>query len=105
MTLLSMTEHIPVRNYEDIVEETHIWNKGITLIMGDYILSQIHENKLYKKGTMKVRCFPGAKFDDFYHYAIPLINKNPDRIVLHMGTNRENGCPPCEIIQPIRKSL
>ena len=51
--------------------------------MSDSILSQIQEDKLCRKGTIKVRFFPSAKFDDFYHYAILLINKNPDQIILH----------------------
>ena len=62
--------------------------------MCDSILSQIRQDKLCKRGTIKVRCFPGAKFDDFQHDAIPLINKKPDRIVLHMGTNNAPYCTP-----------
>ena len=71
------------------------------MIMGDSILSQIREDKLCKKGTIKVRCFPGAKFEDFYHYAIPLINKKPDRIVLHMGTNNAPYCTPEKMVDQI----
>ena len=80
--------------WEDKVKETHTWRKGTTLIMGDSILSQIREDKLCKKGTIKVHCFPDAKFEDFYHYAILFINKKPDRIVLHMGTNNAQNCTP-----------
>ena len=87
MTLQLRAAHSSSKKPEGKVEETHTWRKGTTLIMGDSILSQIREDKLCKKGTIKVRCFPGAKFEDFYHYTIPLINKKPDRIVLHVGTN------------------
>ena len=67
--------------------------------MGDFILSQIREEKLCKKGTIKVRCFPGAKFEDFYHYAIPLINKKPDRIqILGLKNFILQKPPTCEII-------
>ena len=69
--------------------------------MGDSILSQIREDKLCKKGTIKVRCFPGAKFEDFYHCAIPLINKKPDCIVLLMGTNNAPYCTPEKIVDQI----
>ena len=69
--------------------------------MGDSILSQTREDKLCKKGTIKVRCFPDAKFEDFYHYAIPFMNKNPDRIVLHMGTNNDPYCTPEKIVGQI----
>ena len=81
------------KNSEGKVEETHTWKKGSTLIMGDSILSQDTI-----KGTIKVRCFPGAKFEDFYHYAVPLINKKPDRIVLHMGTSNAPYCTPEKMI-------
>ena len=61
--------------------------------MGDSILSQIREDNLCKKGTIKVRCLPSITFDDFYcHYAIPLINKKPDRTVFNMGTNNVPYC-------------
>ena len=69
--------------------------------MGDSILSQIREDKLCKKGTIKVRCFPGAKLHDFYHYAIPFINKKPDQIDLHMGTSNSPYCTPEKVVDQI----
>ena len=38
-------------------------------------------------GKIKVRYFPGAKIKDMYHYAIPLLEKKPENIILHLGTN------------------
>ena len=93
--------HSSTKKSEDKVEETHTWRKDTTLIIGDSILSQIREDKICKKGTVKVRCFPGAKFEYFYHYAIPLINKKPDRIVLHMGTNNAPYCTPEKMVGQI----
>ena len=76
MTLQSVTRGRSSSKKSEVkIEETHIWKKGTTLIMGDSIVSQIRKGKFCKKGTIKVRSFPGAKFDDFYHYAILLINK------------------------------
>ena len=69
--------------------------------MGYSILSQIREDKLCEKGTIKVQCFPGAKFDDFHHYAIPLVNKKPDCIVLHMGTNNAPYCTQEKMVDQI----
>ena len=66
--------------------------------MGDSILPQIRGDKLYEKGTIKVRFFPGTKFDDFYRCTIPLVNKKPDRIVLHMRTNNARYCTPDKMI-------
>ena len=36
---------------------------------------------------IKVRYFPGAKIKDMYHYEIPLLQKKPENIILHLGTN------------------
>ena len=69
--------------------------------MADSILSQIHEDILCREGTIKVQCFPGIKFDGFYHYVIPLINKKPDRIVLHIGTNNAPYCTPEKMVDQI----
>ena len=71
------------------------------MILGDSILSLICENKLGKKGTIKVRRFPGVRFDVFCHYAITLINKNPDRIVLHTGTNNARYYTPEKMVDQI----
>ena len=86
--------HSSSKKSDNKVEQTQTWKKDATLVMGDSTLSQIREDKLCKKGTIKVRCFPGATFDDFFHYAFPLITKKPDRIVLHMGTNNAPYCTP-----------
>ena len=90
--------HPSLKKLKDIVKETHTWKKNTTLIMGDSILPQIRGDKLYEKGTIKVRFFPGTKFDDFYRCTIPLVNKKPDRIVLHMRTNNARYCTPDKMI-------
>ena len=36
---------------------------------------------------IKVRYFPGAKIKDINHFVIPLLEKNPENITLHLGTN------------------
>lgn len=60
------------------MEESHYFD--------DSFLSQIQKGKLWRKGSIKAQYFPNEKFDDFYHYAIPLVSKNPDQIVLHIET-------------------
>ena len=42
---------------------------------------------LWRNRKIKVRYFPGAKIKDTYHYAIPLLEKKPENIILHLGTN------------------
>ena len=34
-----------------------------------------------------MRSFPGAKTDDMFHYLVLLLRKNPDDVILHVGTN------------------
>ena len=36
---------------------------------------------------LKVRYFPGARIADMKHYSVPLLRKQPERIILHIGTN------------------
>ena len=93
--------HSSSKKSEGKVEETHTWRKGTTLIMGNSNLSHIRKEKLCKKGTIKVRCFSGAKFEYFYHYTIPLITKKPDCIVLRMGTNNAPYCTPEKMVDQI----
>ena len=37
--------------------------------------------------SLKVRYFPGARIADMKHYSVPLLMKQPERIILLIGTN------------------
>ena len=50
------------------------------------MLNYIDETRMSRKFNVKVRSFPGAK-PDMFHYSVPLLEKNPDYIILHVGTN------------------
>ena len=39
------------------------------------------------KDAQKQKYFPGAKIKHMYHYAIPSLEKKPENITLHLGTN------------------
>ena len=54
--------------------------------MGDSILSGLREHKMSHKRSLKVRYFPGARIADMKHYSVPLLMKQPERIILHTGT-------------------
>ena len=45
------------------------------------------ERRMSSKLVLKVRKFPGATISDMYHYLIPLLEKKPDQVILHLGTN------------------
>ena len=76
--------NLDVTNY---ISQNHPWKKGTTLIIGDAILSGLREFKMSKRKTIKVRTFPGATIGDIKFFVVPHLRKNPDKIVLHVGTN------------------
>ena len=40
-----------------------------------------------EKFKVNVRPFPGAKTESMFHYLVPLLEKMPDYIILHVGAN------------------
>ena len=51
------------------------------------MLSYIDETRMSRKFNVKVRLFPGVKIDDMFYYLVPLLEKNPDYVTVHVGTN------------------
>ena len=51
------------------------------------MISGLTEKKMCRSRKIKVRYFPGAKIKHMYHYAISLLEKKPENIILHFGTN------------------
>ena len=66
--------------------KAHTWPKESCLVIGDSMLEGLDERKMSSKRVVKVRKFPGATTDDTYHYLMPLIQKKPDNVILHVGT-------------------
>ena len=66
---------------------THYWPKGTYLIAGDSMLKGIDERRMSSKRAIKDRKFPGTTISDMYHYLIPLLEKKPDHVILHVSTN------------------
>ena len=81
--------------------QNHPWKKGTILIIGDLILSGLREFKMSKRKTIKVRTFPGATNGDIKFFVIPHLRKNPDKIVLHVGTNDAPHATPKEMFNAI----
>ena len=72
-------------------------------MIGDSMLEGLDERKMSSKRVVKVRKFPGATTDDMYHYLKPLIQKQPDNVILHVGTNDASSCNSSEIVSNILK--
>ena len=61
--------------------------KGTTLIVGDSMIAGLREAKLSRNRNVKARFLPGAKTEDLMFHLIPYLNKKPDNIIIHIGTN------------------
>lgn len=59
------------------------------MLVGDSIIKQIQGWKLGKKvgHRVVVKSFSGATTSDMKHYLKPTLEKNPQQILLHVGTN------------------
>ena len=73
-------EKIPVLNSDQ-------WKKGTTLVVGDSMLAGLREAKLSRGKRISARYFPGGKTEDLQDHLIPYLNKKPDNIIIHVGTN------------------
>lgn len=64
-------------------------NNFTTVLVGDSIIEQIQGWKLGKKvgHRVVVKSFSGATTSDMKHYLKPTLEKNPQQILLHVGTN------------------
>ena len=65
----------------------------------DNQINQIKTNS--KKSNNKSNL--GATTDDMYHYLMPLLQKQPDNFILHVGTNDASSCNSSEIVNNILK--
>ena len=50
------------------------------------MVAGIDERKMSSKRLIKVRSFPGATCSDMYHYLVPILERKPDHVILHVGT-------------------
>ena len=66
----------------------HTWPRKTILIASDSMFSQLDGKRLSKNGhKVKVRPFKGSTINDMYHYLYPLLQKQPEYVILHVGTN------------------
>lgn len=79
------------RNYADNInrDESKSKHPTNTVIVGDSILKYLNPRKLQQgiNGKATIKTFPGAHIEEMFHYVKPTIEKQPDHIILHVGTN------------------
>ena len=67
------------------------------------MLEGLDEQKMSSKCVVKVRKFQGATKDDMYYYLMLLLQKQPDNVILHVGTIGPSFCNSSEIVNNILK--
>ena len=81
------TENFNNADNNNVQQNNEEWRQVTTLTLGDSVISGLIEKKMSRNRKIKVRYFPGAKNKDMNHYAIPLLDKKPENIILHLGIN------------------
>ena len=81
--------------------KTKTWSKGTCLVTGDSMLGHIDETRMSRKFKVKVRPFPGAKTEDMFHYLVPLLEKMPDYVIIHVGINDAIDYEASDIVKKI----
>ena len=63
------------------------------IIAGDSILNHLQGRKISRNSRVKVSSFPGCTTLDMNdHHIKPLLRRNPDEIIIHVGTNSLRSC-------------
>ena len=75
-----------INKAEETNKEFH-WPSGTCAVVGDSMVNGIDEKRLQKHGNVKVFYFSGARINDMNHHLMPIIAKQPDYLILHVGTN------------------
>ena len=63
------------------------WRKGTCAIVSDSMLYGIDKRPISKTHPVKVRFFPGARIKVMYHYLVPILERKPEHLIPHVGTN------------------
>ena len=67
-------------------------SKRKVMIAGDSVLKHLQGHKISRNSRVKVSSFPGCTTEDMHDFIKPLLRKNPDDIILHVGTNSLRSC-------------
>ena len=81
------------------------WPTNTVLIIGDSMLSNIDEKKLSHRYHTKVRAFRGSSIEDLHDYIKPLLKKQPEKIILLIGTNDLQVKSVADIIKGLKSLL
>ena len=91
------------RNSSNTLNHNQEGPSPTTVIIGDSIIRNIQGWQLGKEvgHRVVVKSFAGATTSDMSHYVKPTLDKKPDQIILHAGTNDIGKLSPSEIADTI----
>ena len=91
------------RNSSNTLNHNQEGPSPTTVIIGDSIIRNIQGWQLGKEvgHRVVVKSFAGATTSDMSHYVKPTLDKKPDQIILHAGTNDIGKLSPSEIADNI----
>ena len=94
---------IPKQNRQPNNGSNTVKDKGPIAILGDSMIKMLKPSRLQRSIGKKtvVKTFPGASVADMKHYVKPPLEKNPELIILHVGTNDIPQKEPEEIVKEI----
>ena len=74
-------------------------------VLGDSMLKHLNPRRIQHGIDHKVtiKTFPGAGVDEMIHYVRPTLQKNPNHVILHVGTNDLQSKSPDTLITAISK--
>ena len=86
------TENLPTTSKTDTSKSANrSSNKRTTVILGDSLLKNVRgwelKKRCNKNEQVYVKSFPGATTTDLKSYCIPSIEKDPECVIVHIGTN------------------
>ena len=72
----------------NVIKKSKTNNQKQVIVCGDSILNGIHGAGISSKAiNTVVRCFPGAISEYLKDFIKPFVEKKPDALILHIGTN------------------
>ena len=77
--------------------------KTLVIVAGDSLLRFIKGWLMYRSKQVKINSFPGATTSDMFDFLKPLLKKDPDHVILNIGTNdlQDTGLTPRDIVHDI----
>ena len=66
-------------------------------MVDDLLTKFIQPRKLSRKHEVSTHCFPGATVQDMNDYIKPVLQRKPEKIILHVGTNNLRDDRPKDI--------